>query len=165
MSTGIYLIKNKENDKVYVGQSKKDIVKRWKSHLYYLRNGIHQNGHLQHSFNKYGENSFNFSVLYLCEPEECDLAEKVAIACFESTNPKKGYNFESGGEGHPLKKHYPYVLNRVGKPRGKQQWGVRRNGVLLMRSLDLNKLRARFKKEYPYETLDLSVLLKECDIK
>ena len=161
MTTGIYKIENKVNGKVYIGKSEKDIIERWDSHLYYLRRGNHSNSHLQHSYNKYGEHSFDFSILYSCPAEDCNVAEKVAIACFQSENPLKGYNKTEGGDGRTISKYRPYVLNRVGWNNGKQQYGVRRAGVILKRSVDLGKLRSWFKKEYPYETLDLSVLLKE----
>lgn len=59
---GIYFIKNKENEKGYVGSSS-DIEKRWKEHKRRLIAGTHWNQHLQHAWNLYKEDSFEFLVL------------------------------------------------------------------------------------------------------
>ena len=49
MWTGIYLIRNKINNKVYIGQSR-NIKQRWSRHKCDLNKGIHGNKHLQKSF-------------------------------------------------------------------------------------------------------------------
>lgn len=59
---GTYKIENTSNGKIYVGSSK-DIKSRWKSHKTRLRSGYHENDHLQRSWDKYGEESFEFSVI------------------------------------------------------------------------------------------------------
>lgn len=50
--SGIYCIKNKINDKLYIGSSS-NIHKRFICHKYALRKDKHHNKPLQHSFNKY----------------------------------------------------------------------------------------------------------------
>ena len=62
MLSGIYSIVCKTNGKGYVGSSK-NIPARWKKHLYYLRRGNHVNPHLQNTYNLYGENSLEFSLI------------------------------------------------------------------------------------------------------
>jgi group I intron endonuclease len=59
---GIYIIVNKENSKVYVGQSKKPGY-RLAHHKYMLTNNKHENKYLQASFNKHKESSFIFCLL------------------------------------------------------------------------------------------------------
>ena len=56
---GIYKIENRVNHKIYIGQSV-DIYTRWYNHKHSLRNGIHYNKHLQKSWDKYGEENFEF---------------------------------------------------------------------------------------------------------
>lgn len=96
---GIYMIKNKANDKVYIGRSK-DITSRFSSHKHNLINKKHINNYLQQSWNKYGEENFEFIIL-----EECDSVEETYereifyINKFNSTNMNYGYNLSSGGEG------------------------------------------------------------------
>ena len=70
---GIYCIKNKVNGKKYIGRSI-DIKKRWDSHKYHLRNNRHDNKHLQSSWNKHGEDNFEFILLE--KPEEECLADR-----------------------------------------------------------------------------------------
>lgn len=93
---GIYCIENLINHKVYIGQSK-DIVRRWKEHTDVLRREAHVNGHLQASWNKYGENNFSFTILQECKPEDLDELESYYIALARSCESIHGYNLESGG--------------------------------------------------------------------
>lgn len=64
---GIYGIRHKESKRIYVGQSV-NISNRFKEHKSDLRNNKHCNDFLQHSWNKYGGDAFEFIVL-----EECDV--------------------------------------------------------------------------------------------
>ena len=59
---GIYKIVNKVNGKYYVGSSN-DIQLRWRKYKSDLNNQNHVNEHLQHSWNKYGSNNFEFSIV------------------------------------------------------------------------------------------------------
>lgn len=63
---GIYKIVNSVNGKAYVGQSQ-NIKKRVAEHFRLLRNGKHNNPRLQNAFNKYGEDSFVWTVEVWCE--------------------------------------------------------------------------------------------------
>ena len=96
MGIGIYLIRNKANNKVYVGQSV-DIKQRWYNHKRELRNGTHYNEHLQKAYNKYGKENFEFKIIEYCTEEELDELESKWIKEFDSMNCNKGYNSESGG--------------------------------------------------------------------
>jgi len=66
--SGIYVIRNKENGKIYIGSSQ-NIHKRSLEHRSGLRRGVHDNNHLQKAWNKYGESAFEFGVLERCEVE------------------------------------------------------------------------------------------------
>jgi len=67
MVTGVYEIKNKLNNKRYVGSSV-NINKRFSEHLNLLRNDKHHSCVLQLAWNKYGEKHFEFNLLETCEP-------------------------------------------------------------------------------------------------
>ncbi len=60
--SGIYKIINKINGKYYIGSSK-DIKKRWSYHTQDLNKNTHNNIHLQKSWNKYGQDNFEFVVV------------------------------------------------------------------------------------------------------
>lgn len=62
MKSGIYKIANKINGKIYIGKSL-DVKERKYSHFYKLRKNEHGNQYLQVSFNKYGEENFEFSII------------------------------------------------------------------------------------------------------
>ena len=52
--SGVYKITNMVNGLFYISSSK-DIHTRWKQHKKNLRNGDHNNTHLQNAWNLYGE--------------------------------------------------------------------------------------------------------------
>jgi len=64
--SGIYKITNKKSHKVYIG-SAKEFKTRWYHHAKSLKNGLHQNKHLLHSFQFYGEDAFVFEILEVME--------------------------------------------------------------------------------------------------
>lgn len=66
---GVYEIVNTSNGKRYVGSSK-NIDSRFREHRRELRKGSHHAVKLQRSWNKYGEDSFGFSIVELCAPGE-----------------------------------------------------------------------------------------------
>ena len=74
-TSGIYGIRNKTNGKMYVGQSV-FIENRFKEHLRDLRKDNHYNAHLQRSFNKHFEESFETLILEVCKEEELPLKEQ-----------------------------------------------------------------------------------------
>ena len=91
---GIYYIQNKITKQLYIGQSIR-LKERKQKHLFDLRNNKHQNTHLQNSFNKYGEENFEYGVTEYCEPSQLDELE---IAYMELYNVKKyGFNICDGG--------------------------------------------------------------------
>lgn len=73
--SGIYVILNKKNGKVYIGQAV-DFRRRWINHKAALRNNYHGNRHLQAAWNKYGEKPFKFQKLEYCAIEQLDEREQ-----------------------------------------------------------------------------------------
>lgn len=73
---GIYYIKNKINNKIYIGSSIK-VKARWGCHKSALRKNKHHCIHLQRGWIKYGENNFEFLLIEQCNK---DIAEKELIA-------------------------------------------------------------------------------------
>lgn len=67
-NSGIYQIMNKKNYHVYIG-SAVDIKKRWNGHKIALRKGIHHSILLQRAWDKYSEESFEFSEIEFVEKE------------------------------------------------------------------------------------------------
>lgn len=89
----VYQIKNKLNNKSYIG-STINLHNRIIRHLWYLKHNIHHSPKLQQSFNKYGIE--NFEVNILCELEKnkhIQILEEEYIKMLESVD--KGYNILS----------------------------------------------------------------------
>ena len=90
------MIKNLVNGKVYIGQTTMRFVKRFWHHQWMLNHNRHDNVHLQSAWNKYGEDNFEFSVIYVLENNEnLDNLEKDYIAKYNAIN--FGYNIQTGG--------------------------------------------------------------------
>lgn len=96
---GIYCIENTFNNKKYIGLSR-DIRRRWNEHKSDLRNNKHVNVYLQSAWNLYGEESFDFSIVELCDPLDICDKERHYIAEYHTLSHENGYNLTSGGEGN-----------------------------------------------------------------
>ncbi|MCK5019704.1 MAG: GIY-YIG nuclease family protein [Candidatus Peribacteraceae bacterium] len=90
IKSGVYQILNKINGKLYVG-SAINIKNRWNAHKNDLRGNRHYNTHLQNSYNKYGENGFEFSVIERVE-DTTHLIEREQFWMDTLKVVEKGYN-------------------------------------------------------------------------
>jgi group I intron endonuclease len=92
VKSGIYQIRNKINNKIYIG-STYNFRLRWNQHKSLLRNNIHPNKHLQRSFNKYEEINFDFEILeYIEDKNKLIEKEQYWIDKTNSNKDKYGYN-------------------------------------------------------------------------
>ena len=82
--SGIYAIVNIKNNNLYIG-SAVNIEQRWWQHRSDLRTKVHRNKHLQHSWNKYGEEIFVFLRIEECEKESLIQREQYYI---DTMNPE-----------------------------------------------------------------------------
>lgn len=89
MSCGIYCIKNKTNNKLYVGSSR-NLDRRKNDHFSALRNNRHYNKYLQRAWNKHGEENFEFQILEYCSESLLLTIEQ----CYLDTYRKDLYNLE-----------------------------------------------------------------------
>lgn len=91
--SGIYLIKNKVNSKLYIGKSV-NLHRRKYQHLCELKYNKHKNKYLQASVNKYGINNFEFQVIEFCEKDSLSLREYFWINHYKTYIRSIGYNIE-----------------------------------------------------------------------
>lgn len=97
MSSGIYIIKNTQNNKVYVGSSV-NVKNREYKHFWMLSRGVHDNPHLQKSYNKYGKSSFIFEVVEICDESKLIDKENYYISNYKSNVISFGYNLATVNE-------------------------------------------------------------------
>ena len=89
---GVYVARNLVNGHVSVGSS---LSCKWRieSHKYGLRRQRHPNSYFQAAWNKYGEASFEWSVLETCEPSKRFKCEQKWIEKLRANEAGYGYNF------------------------------------------------------------------------
>ena len=92
IETGVYCWRNNINGKVYVGQAAITFRHRRLAHLRSLRKNVSKSIILQHAWNKYGENAFEWSVLWKCIPEDCNKWEQWWIDYLKAVDREHGYN-------------------------------------------------------------------------
>ena len=89
----VYVHINRENGKVYVGQTK-DIKERFAR----CGSNYKNNKYFYNAIKKYGWDGFDHKILaYNLNKDEANEMEKYYIKKFDSTNPEKGYNIALGG--------------------------------------------------------------------
>lgn len=95
---GIYMIKNKVNGKMYIGQSR-NIRRRWLQHktVYYNKNSKAYNLPINSAIRKYGLKEFEFTILKECPINLLDLYEVEYIKKYQTLINQNGYNISIGG--------------------------------------------------------------------
>lgn len=107
---GIYRIKNKINNKSYIGQST-CIENRWKQHLSEAKDKSSSKP-LYQAIRKYGVENFSFEVLEECDTSLLDEKEVYYINLYNSY--KEGYNATLGGQGKGFqRKINPEIIYRL----------------------------------------------------
>lgn len=136
---GVYKITNLTNNKLYIGSSI-DIKGRWAEHKRDLKNNKHHSTYLQRSWNKYGENSFNFSIIEECNKDDLLDREQFYLDKYKSYKKENGYNVAKDSSAPMMgRKHSEETLIKLSE-------GVRnRDSSVWVRGE--NKPNAKFKDE------------------
>ena len=102
----IYLIKNRTNNKCYIGQAlcytglnnnKWGTFGRWKSHIREaLKTDKDHCVALNNAIRKYGADNFDITTLMKCHKDELDEYEVKFVKEYDSIQPN-GYNIKYGG--------------------------------------------------------------------
>lgn len=176
--SGIYLIRNLINSKVYIGKAK-CIYKRIKQHITCLNKKIksHENDHLINSWHKYERNSFEYVVLEYLPLNENLISEREIfyINKYKSLNPKKGYNkrYDSStglivSEETRLKlsnsrkmrdTKFPHLRKQVGK-KSSDFWKNNPDKLKIMSEKVANKIRKYKIGKFDYNSEELIEVFK-----
>ena len=97
MNGEIYILKNKINNKVYIGQTTQGSKVRFKQHLKLLKSN--QTQLIHKAIKKYGKENFYYEVLYenIDNYEQLNKLEEECILKYNSLTPN-GYNMCPGGQ-------------------------------------------------------------------
>jgi group I intron endonuclease len=118
--SGIYMIKNVKNGKIYVGSSI-DIKTRLRAHKNLLKRNKHCNNYLQNSFNKYGLINFKFEILEVVEDKNLlNKREQFYIDKLETIYDIKGYNIRKEAKSNYGLKHSQETKIKIGKSAKKR---------------------------------------------
>jgi group I intron endonuclease len=117
-SSGVYTITNLKNGKCYVG-SALSFRRRWYEHQSYFRRGVHHAKHLQHAWNKYGPEAFEFKPLLICAPKDLLLYEQRAMDTLKpeyNTSPTAGNTLGVKHTAETIAKMIAYRTGRKQDP-------------------------------------------------
>lgn len=105
----IYMHRNLINNKVYIGQTRDDLKRRFKSGY-----GYRSSPHFYASIQKYGWNNFEHTILEEnLTADQANERERFWIQVFRSTEEEYGYNLTSGGRGQPEKRSNKILRKKV----------------------------------------------------
>lgn len=92
----IYIIKNKINNKVYIGQTIQTLLKRFNGHCCYSKTDRSCSMYIKRAIHKYKKENFTIELLEECELSLINDREKYWISYYDSYN--NGYNLTLGGQ-------------------------------------------------------------------
>ena len=102
---GIYIIKNLVNNKIYIGSTTRNFIKRWSIHKTLLRSGKHHSPRLQNSWNKHGEKNFSFEILEIIFDKKSIIdRENYYLELYKSYQKEYGYNICKNAHENPMTK-------------------------------------------------------------
>ena len=122
---GIYCIKNKINNKTYIGSTGNSFYNRYHQHLSDYKKGKHNGVALKRAFDKYGIVNFEFYIEYICNAQEliekeqyfinkgvdynCSLTAGSLLGLKHNENSRT--RIVKGGEHHSSKCVYKFDLH------------------------------------------------------
>lgn len=126
---GVYKIRNKITNMIYVGsasaitngKSRSGFNRRFSHHFYRLQEGNHRNKILQNSWNKYGYSNFEFSIIEICNKEDCLIREDYWIKKLKSSDRKFGYNICPTSLANYYPKSEDEIKNTINRLTGKKR--------------------------------------------
>lgn len=112
----LYIHKNKINNKVYIGQTKQNPIKRWDN-----GKGYKNCSRFYNAIQKYGWDNFEHIILFSnLSLAQANSLEQEYINIYNSTDINYGYNLQSGGNNYS---HSDETKQKIGKANSKALLG------------------------------------------
>jgi group I intron endonuclease len=159
----IYKITNKITNKIYIGQTTRNINKRFEEHT---TNNKYAS-YLTTSINKYGKDNFTIDIICYCfSKEELNKQEIFFIFKYKTYDKTKGYNISLGGQGGNLgevvnqkiskskKKYFEVESNRLLNKLTQKIVKNTKEQKLLHKEITLNYLNKNPEKRENLKTLN-----------
>lgn len=170
MKSGVYIIKNLIDDRVYIG-SAKNIEARKKRHLTDLTNNKHHSIYLQRFTNKYGIGSIFFDILEYCDSNNLLICEqkylelyipefnicKIAGSCIgisKSEEFKKKISILTKGVNNPTygkERTLQWRKNISNANKGQVAWNKGKKGIYSEDTINKMRIHAE-KRKFSKET-------------
>jgi group I intron endonuclease len=94
----IYLVTNKKNGKVYVGQTSQSPDARWRNHQSCAKRG--EDNYFYRAIRQHGSDNFSIDLLSEVETKtDADYLEHLFILCLKANDREFGYVGTEGGDG------------------------------------------------------------------
>lgn len=122
----IYLIRNRDTGKSYVGQTRETVHRRWSHHR---NKALAEDGSsyssataIARAMRKHGIEAFDFSIIEVCTPETLNEREAFWIVELNTLSPF-GYNLTGGGNNEPRAPEIGAKISAANKGRVKSpEW-------------------------------------------
>lgn len=138
--SGVYKITNLINDKIYVG-SANNLRARWHRHRSELSKNKHHNKHLQSSWNKYGEDCFEFRVIEIVDNISIlQNREQYWLDTLKSYDRQNGYNILKKAYTSSGYKHSEEALEKM-SIRSRRWHSLHENPMKGVKMSDESKLK------------------------
>ena len=157
----IYKITNEINNKIYIGQTSRNIVERFSEHK-----RATSNQPLYNAMRKYGIDNFSLELVEECSQENVDEREIYYINKYDSY--KNGYNATMGGEGRPTTDYVELAEDFLNSGLSITKYADRENikEATVRNSLEATGRTEEYRKLYPeYNTRFNAVSVKMLDKK
>jgi len=139
MKSGIYIIKNTVNNKIYIG-SAVNIEKRFYEHQWALKKNKHCNIHLQRAWNREEESSFSFEEYLRCKKQDLIFYEQLVIDSSIIRYGKENiYNICLTAYSTLGRKHSDETKKKIGL-RSKGRWTGKKHTEETKRKIRLNNI-------------------------
>jgi group I intron endonuclease len=128
----IYIVRNKINNKVYVGKTSQKLRRRWSHHISHAPGDPY---YFHRAICKYGSENFEISEIDCAEElTTANQLEQQYIQEFKSYNPEFGYNSTFGGDGVPCtpeakEKHRQSMIGKPKSIESRQKQSISVTGV------------------------------------
>lgn len=118
---GIYICTCITTNKSYIGQTKNLKYRIMSEHIQKLNKNKHPNKYLQNSWNKYGDNNFEWKILEICNIEDLDELEMMWISKLNTIYPN-GFNLTNGADSSTRGN----IMSEVSRKKMSSLWDEKR---------------------------------------